>query len=162
MKNIFHDCDRELTLDDIKYIEDKISYSFPIEFISHYLEFNGGIPERSWWDDSKDTFEPIEVSRFKSIKYNKMSKDSPLSLIDGCYISMVNKEVIPSNLIPFANDWGGNFFCIDKNNGNIIFYATDSFDEELTMKENHRKAQRFLTLTFDEFKSNLVTENELD
>ncbi|EKS7197717.1 MULTISPECIES: SMI1/KNR4 family protein [Enterobacter] len=158
--NRFSSCEKKIERADIVKVEDKLSIHLPEDFVLHYLQFNGGIPEKSWWD-SEDEFEPVEVACFKPFVYNSKTNNDPRSLIDGCYISMLERDVIPKNLLPFANDWGGNFFCIDLDNYSIIYYATDSFDEDLTMQENHVKLQRFLTNSFDNFVNGLVKEEDL-
>lgn len=145
---------------DIAKTEEKLSITLPDDFVSHYLQFNGGIPEKSWWDGDED-FEPIEVAAFKPFVYNSQTNNALGSLIDGGYISMVDREVIPKNLLPFANDWGGNFFCLDLDNYSIVYFATDSFDEDLTMQENHTKLQRYLTNSFANFVNGLVAEEDL-
>lgn len=74
---------------------------------------------------------------------------------------MLERNIIPKNLFPFANGWGGNFFCLDLDNYSIIYYATDSFDEDLTMQENHINLQRFLTNSFGNFINGLVKEVDI-
>lgn len=101
------------------------------------------------------------MAGFKPFIYNSHTNDDPRSLIDGCYISMLDRQVIPENLFPFANDWGGNFFCLDLDDYSIVYFATDSFDEYLTMQENHIKLQRYLTNSFSNFVNGLVTEEDL-
>ena len=159
MNNIIN-CEKKIGRADITKTEEKLSITLPDDFVSHYLQFNGGIPEKSWWDGDED-FEPIEVAAFKPFVYNSQTNNALGSLIDGCYISMVDREVIPKNLLPFANDWGGNFFCLDLDNYSIVYFATDSFDEDLTMQENHTKLQRYLTNSFANFVNGLVAEEDL-
>ncbi len=142
-------------------IEKILGYSFPEDFVSHYLIFNGGVPARAWWD-SHDGCEPVEIAIMKPFKYNKQSSDNPVSLIDGCYHAMVERNVIPPNLIPFGNDWGGNYFCLNKNDGSIVFYATDSFDSDSSIELNHQKLQKKLAVSFKEFMAALVEESDLD
>lgn len=98
------------------------------------------------------------MASFKPFFYNNQTNDNPKSLIDGCYVTMLERYVIPKNLFPFANDWGGNFFCLDLDDYSVIYYATDSFDEELTMQENHISLQRFLINSFGQFINGLVKE----
>lgn len=159
MNNIIN-CEKKIGRADITKTEEKLSITLPDDFVSHYLQFNGGISEKSWWDGDED-FEPIEMAALKPFAYNSQTNNAPESLIDGCYISMVDREVIPKNLLPFANDWGGNFFCLDLDNYSIVYFATDSFDEDLTMQENHRKLQRYLTNSFANFVNGLVAEEDL-
>ena len=158
--NHFSNCEKKIERADIAKIEEKLSITLPDDFVSHYLHLNGGTPEKSWWDCDED-FEPVEVAGFKPFVYNAQTNDDPRSLIDGCYISMLAREVIPNNLLPFANDWGGNFFCLNLDNYSIVYFATDSFDEDLTMQENHTKLQRYLTNSFSKFVNGLVTEEDL-
>lgn len=159
MNNIIN-CEKNIGRADITKTEEKLSITLPDDFVSHYLQFNGGISEKSWWDGDED-FEPTEMAAFKPFAYNSQTNNAPESLIDGCYISMVDREVIPKDLLPFANDWGGNFFCLDLDNYSIVYFATDSFDEDLTMQENHRKLQRYLTNSFANFVNGLVAEEDL-
>ena len=158
--NNFKKCEKKIGRADIYKTESKLSITLPDDFVSHYLQFNGGIPEKSWWDGGEG-FEPVEVAGFKPFFYNTQTNDDPRSLIDGCYISMLDREVIPRNLLPFANDWGGNFFCLNLDNYSIVYFATDSFDKDLTMQENHIKLQRYLTNSFSHFVEGLVTEESL-
>lgn len=75
---------------------------------------------------------------------------------------MISRQVIPNSLIPFGNDWGGNFFCINKNDDSVVFYAVDAFDDELSLEDNHNNLQRKLAPTFEEFITSLRSENELE
>lgn len=100
------------------------------------------------------------MAAFKPFVNNGQTNDDPRSLIDGSYISMVDRQVIPKNLLPLQMI-GGNFFCLDLDNYSIIYFATDSFDEDLTMQENHRKLQRYLTNSFANFVNGLVAEEDL-
>ena len=158
--NNFKKCEKKIGRADIYKTESKLSITLPDDFVSHYLQFNGGTPEKSWWDGDEG-FEPVEVAGFKPFVYNTQTNDDPRTLIDGCYISMLDREMIPRNLLPFANDWGGTFFCLNLDNYSIVYFSTDSFDEDLTMQENHIKIQRYLTNSFSNFVDGLVTEESL-
>lgn len=161
MKNPCQNCEENILLSDIKSVEKVLGYTFPDAFVSHYLSFNGGVPTRAWWSCGDD-FEPLEVAAFKPFKYNKLNNNNPSTLIDGCYSEMVSKNVIPSNIIPFGNDWGGNFFCLNKDDNSVVFYATDSFDPDVSMSENHRKLQKKLSSSFEDFIDGLVLEDDLE
>lgn len=158
--NHFSKCEKKIGRADICKVEEKLSIILPEDFVLHYLQFNGGVPDKNWWD-SDDDFEPIEVASFKPFVYNNQTNDDSKSLIDGCYITMLERNVIPKNLFPFANDWGGNFFCLDLDNYSIIYYATDSFDQDLTVQENHINLQRFLKNSFGNFINGLVKEVDI-
>ena len=36
------------------------------------------------------------------------------------YQLMLKKQVLPAHLLPFANDWGGNFFCLNLDTGPLV------------------------------------------
>ncbi len=75
---------------------------------------------------------------------------------------MHNQAVIPVDLLPFAHDPGGNFFCLDLEKGGVVFYATDSFSQELPRHENHIKLKTFLTDSFDDFMTRLRYNENVD
>ncbi|MGG7523005.1 SMI1/KNR4 family protein [bacterium BS0013] len=100
--NNFSSFEKKIGCAYIAKTEAKLSITLPDDFVSHYQQFNGGTPEKSWWDGDED-FEPVELAGFKSFVYNAQTNDDHRSLIDGCYISMLDREVIPKNLFPFAN-----------------------------------------------------------
>ncbi|WP_164608620.1 SMI1/KNR4 family protein, partial [Pseudomonas viridiflava] len=77
-------------------------------------------------------------------------------------VAMVAKTIIPKTLLPFAIDDGGNFFCLDLADGNVCFFATDSFDSELSAAANHAEAYRWLSNSFEEFVSGLKDELDLE
>lgn len=161
MENFCQNCEKNITRSDIQLVEKSLNYTFPEAFVSHYLTYNGGVPSRAWWE-SKDDYAPSEIAFLKPFRYNKLTNNAPKSLIDGSYWEMRRKNVIPENLLPFACDWGGNFFCLDKNDDRVVFYMTDSFDLEISMEKNHQLMQRKLALSFKEFMDNLVTEEEME
>jgi hypothetical protein len=65
-------------------------------------------------------------------------------------------------LLPCAIDDGGNFFCLDLTDGNVYFYATDSFDSDSSFAANHAKAYRWLASSFTAFVEGLKNESEID
>lgn len=78
----------------------KLSILLPVAFVLHYLQFNGGITEKSWWN----SLSHWEGADFKPFIYNSMTNNAPCSLINGCYTNMLDREVTPKKLLHFAND----------------------------------------------------------
>ncbi|EOI3557141.1 SMI1/KNR4 family protein [Cronobacter dublinensis] len=146
---------------DIERLEIQVAYKFPGSFVTLYLKYNGGVPEKSWWDDGNE-FEPIEVAIFKAIDTAASGSKDVSSTINECYKLMVSRRVIPDYLIPFGNDWGGNFFCINKKDDSVVFYAVDAFDDEASLEDNHKNLQQILSPTFEGFINSLLPENQLD
>jgi len=158
MKNVFTKCGKPVSREDIAAAEEALRYSFPESFVSHYLQFNGGVPEFAWFV-CPGGYEPLEVAAFMPIKYSESDRDNPGSLLEGLYHIMRERNVIPEELLPFANDWGGNF-CLNMRDNRIYFYATDSFDGSLTMEENHQKLRRCISESFGYFLDGLVSEQK--
>ncbi|SEU11805.1 SMI1/KNR4 family protein [Pseudomonas graminis] len=148
-------------LTDIESLEVIVNIQLPKDFKEFYLRNNGGVPDKDWWD-SEDEYDPIRIKKFKAVA----SKDDPAAqdtnFLGGCYALMTAKDVIPSTLLPFANDDGGNFFCLDLKKGNVCFFATDSFDSECSPATNHANAYRWIAKTFGSFIEGLKDESEID
>lgn len=161
MNNTFELCEKKISLLEIEQLEDNLKYKFSNDFIEHYLQFNGGRPLKSWYYINDD-IDPLEIAQFKSIKYYNLTLGSSTLLIDNCYYYMIERKVIPRNIIPFAIDWGGNFFCINQDDNSVLFYAVDSFNDELTLEENHKNAQLYLAPSFNVFIKNLMNEDEIN
>ncbi|MFJ3485591.1 SMI1/KNR4 family protein [Pseudomonas sp. NPDC090202] len=146
---------------DISELERAIGYSLPKEFKDFYLAGNGGVPNRDWWDSS-DEYEPVRVKKFKSIAPSSAEDARDTKFVGGCYELMIEKNVIPSTLLPFATDDGGNFFCLGLVDGEVCFFATDSFDSDVDASVNHARAYRWLAASFTHFVEGLKDESDLD
>lgn len=158
IENIFSNEETSITPADIDSLELAIGHKVPAPFRAHYLKYNGGVPERTYWlSDTLD--EPLEVAAFKPI--SKAGETNASSILS-TYTSMVGKQVIPLHLLPFANDWGGNFFCLNLNTGAISFFATDSFYEDLSPQENQAKAEKPVCSNFTRFVQGLIDEDDID
>lgn len=103
LENTFSYDEAAITPADLDYLESAIGKKLPPHLQNHYLKYNGGIPERTYWL-SEDFDEPLEVAGFKLIAHGTPSLLST-------YQSMLKKQVVSAHLLPFANDWGGNFFA---------------------------------------------------
>lgn len=146
---------------DLKSLESEVGYTLPDGFKDFYITHNGGVADRDWWD-SCDEYEPVRVKKFKAVAACSASDAAETKYLGGCYAVMITKGVIPKTVLPFAIDDGGNFFCLDLTDGNVCFYATDSFDSESSYAANHAKAYRWLASSFDAFVEGLKYESEVD
>ena len=148
-------------MSDLGILESNIGQQLPEFFKDFYLKQNGGISDKDWWD-SGDEYEPVRVKKFKSVAVSGADDAADTRLLGGCYVEMISKNVIPQTFMPFAIDDGVNFFCLDLTDGNVCFYATDSFDPENSFAANHAKAYRWLASSFDAFVEGLKDESEID
>jgi cell wall assembly regulator SMI1 len=156
--NSFTNLAQPISGDDLNALEKAIGASLPDSFKAHYLKYNGGVPENTYWLEP-DTGVDFEIAEFKSIS---ASGDDNAPSILSTYNSMIRKNVLPSRLLPFANDWGGNFFCLDLGTAAVKFFATDCFDPERSMEVNHKHAERHLCSDFEQFVKHLISEEDLE
>ncbi|UVM50380.1 SMI1/KNR4 family protein [Pseudomonas sp. B21-015] len=154
IENTFSDDEATITPVDLDHLESAIGKKLPPPFRDHYLKYNGGMPERTYWL-SEDFDEPLEVAAFKPIAHGSPSLLST-------YQSMLKKQVIPAHLLPFANDWGGNFFCLNLESGSISYFTTDSFDSDLSPEENQSRSEKHVCSNFIRFVQGLINEEDID
>lgn len=159
--NQFRGCSQPIENSDLDACEKALKRMLPRDFRQHYLKYNGGIPEDNLFPGN-DEWEPLEVTDFYPVKYKKSAADHESSLLIEHYHLMRAKEVIPDGMLPFACDPGGNFFCLDLDDGTVYFYATDAFDPTLSVEENFLKAQRRLADSFEMFMGYLIHNSEYD
>jgi hypothetical protein len=153
-ENIFSNTESAIGSLDLDNLERLIRKKLPASFRDHYLKYNGGIPERTYWFSETDA-EPIEVSVFKPIS-------SAQSSLQSTYQSMLSKQVIPARLLPFANDWGGNYFCLDLDSGAISYFTVDNFYDELSAEGNQQKSETVICPDFSSFVQGLIGEEDVD
>jgi cell wall assembly regulator SMI1 len=154
IENKFSGSSSAITEADLDHLESAIGKTLPPPFRNHYLKYNGGTPERTYWQD--ENFEElIEVSVFKPISDGE-------STVLSTYQLMLEKKVIPAHLLPFANDWGGNFFCLNLDTGAVSYFTTDTFDSDLSAEENHAESERPICSNFLRFVQGLIDEEDVD
>ena len=153
-ENAFSDDNAAITSADLDHLESAIGKKLPTPFRNHYLKYNGGVPERAYWI-SEDFFDPIEVASFRSIAYGEPTLLST-------YQMMLEKQVLPAHLLPFANDWGGNFFCLNLDTEAVSYFTTDSFDSDLSPEENQAQSEKLVCSNFLRFVQGLIDEDDLN
>ncbi|MFT6500137.1 MAG: hypothetical protein ACJASQ_000244 [Crocinitomicaceae bacterium] len=117
----FLDTEEQLTETQIKELESKINFVFPIEFKIHLLKFNGG------------RCEPNTFSFEENGTITKSSVDWFLALYDGEFDNLedyfntykIDEKRIPISFLPIAHDPGGNLICMNKTDNKIYFWNHD-------------------------------------
>lgn len=155
--NVFFDCEKNIAIKDIDEIECELGIKLPEDFKSHYLKYNGGTPTHTF-TPTTDEWESDQVTAFIPIKYCAAEDDSVDVTLLGVFKRMRDKDVIPKKLLPFARDLGGNFFCLNMLDCSVSFFATDAFDPDLSMNDNHKKVERKIANSFGEFVNTLEDE----
>src|SRR5262249_49033456 len=140
----------KLTPDDIRALEAKLGFTIPIEVKEHYLRHNGGIPDPNCWMMENGEWHCIQ--QFIPMKYGRRTLDS-------VYLQGIEKGYLTKNLVPFANDHGGNYFCCDEA-GRVYFCAMDVWSRGLPDEANRKRATKLLAASFSAFVSGLVPDPE--
>lgn len=119
--NIVFDVEETITIDDIKYIEDKYNYKMPEDIKNHYLKYNGGQLEKCMY--TKSNGDEFIVSWFIPIK----CEDAGLSL--DSVLDLRTDKILPAWLIPFADEAGGDLYCYslrEKELGAIYYWSHET------------------------------------
>lgn len=123
--NRFLGNERPVTATELNEVEKLLGFTFPDEFRQHYLEQNGGGPERCLFVKDDTIY---VVNEFLPIKYGKSR-----NLFEDVFHDLkVEREILPAYLIPFADDPGGDFYCFSirkQDRGSIWIFRGDYFDD---------------------------------
>jgi cell wall assembly regulator SMI1 len=127
--NGFTKCFPPATASDIARLEQEFALRFPPQLRAHYLMYNGGSPDRKCWKE--DGWEPTCLKRFLPIRGAGSEADPNIenTLQNALQDLVVDGPHIPEEAIPFAEDWGGNYFCVNKIDGSVFFFSMDSGDD---------------------------------
>ncbi|WP_432702812.1 SMI1/KNR4 family protein [Lysinibacillus sphaericus] len=140
---MFYNCSSQLTRKDLEEVEKLLSFQLPQEFKEHYLQYNGGLPNKPCFFEENSGLE-TRVHVFLPIKF-----DNNLGYtLEKGYLDFKVKEIIPEKYLPFANDAGGNVFCIDLDSKEIVLIYLD-------LGEVTNSCIKFLAKSFKEFIINL-------
>lgn len=137
-----------VTRDEIHAAEGAVGIPFPQDVVRHYLAVNGGYPAHTFWGDGE---REQDVSYFFPV--------GPASADDGGtveaeYAGFVARGLIDADLVPFARDAGGNFYCFDAA-GAVYYTVFDVWDPARTPAENRAYARSRLTESFARFAGGL-------
>lgn len=135
---------------DLAEIENRLGLVLPEDLRQHYLRFNGGHPLQNLFPKAGEYF---SISEFLPIKYGTRG-----ARLEDAYVDIVQgNDQFPSDLIPIANDAGGDFFCYclaPDNLGAISFYQSDYYDDP-------SRAVVHLAKDLKGFLNSLVAEDEV-
>jgi cell wall assembly regulator SMI1 len=160
MENLSFSGGREpASVQDFDEIEFSVNNRLPESFKSHYLKWNGGMPSMDWFPAQTD-FEPIWIHEFLHIQGKQANPSRDGSSVQSVYAVAMAKGLVPKNMLPFAIDPGGNFFCLDVADGSVSYWLNDVWDATLSVDANRVKAQRVLSDSFDDFLKALVSEDD--
>lgn len=155
-ENGFSNCEKALTLEDFISVEQELSVKLPDDLKAHYIDHNGGTPERSVWVDPEGKWDDNEVRDFIPFRYSDRFGDDSDFTAEGRTKREWSEQQLPPHLIQFAFDWGGNYYCVDHRDGKVYFFVRDVWSDNLTIEKNWIVNTRYVTTSFKSFIDNLA------
>ena len=156
----FRDCEKNITEQEIRSIEDRLNTTFPENFRAHYLKWNGGIPNKTVFENADIDYDYIEISTFIAMKYARNFENNPDAALEEQAAKGWENEEIPSWLIPYALDWGGNFICLHRDDGKIYYHVRDVWSDRLDTTDNFLRNSVLIAESFADFLSCLTVSQD--
>jgi len=157
-KNIFSECEKSVTEKDFALVEQDLAAKLPVDFKEHYIKFNGGTPKNTIWADVKHDY--LEVRDFMPLLYNKSFGDDPDFTLNGIAKDEWGSRKLPPTFLPFAMDWGGNYFCIELDSGNVYYFVRDVWSDNISIEKNLEINSIYVTDSIKTFVDNLTINDE--
>ena len=157
-KNIFTECEKAISEKEIRQIEQDLGITLPSDFIAHYRRYNGGTPEKTMWRD--ETHDYLEVRDFMSFIYCKDFGDDQDYTLNGRAKEEWREKTLPPTLLPFAFDWGGNYFCIDLITGHVCYFVKDVWSDNISTEKNWEINTDYVTDSISKFIENLQINDD--
>lgn len=161
MELIFKDCEKSISRSQILEICKQLNISLPNDFIEHYLKWNGGYPNKSLFFNEAIDFDEIEIKDFIPFLYAKDFQDDPDFTLEGRVKEEWENNEVPKYFLPFALDWGGNYFCLHLEDHCIYYYVRDEWSDNLSIEKNFINNSTIISNSFKDFIS-FLEENPDD
>ena len=150
------DCSASLTKEDIKNFEVELNVKIPAGMKNFYLKFNGGMPSPYCFQPQDEDLDWVEINAFFPIK----ERTNAFETIEVIAKDMWSRNLMPSNLLPFAMDSGGNYYALNLKNKKIYYYLTDEWDENASREYNFETNTRYIAQSFNYFINHFIEEEE--
>lgn len=150
-------CGAQIDKVDVAHLECLIQSSLPQPFLEFYNRHNGGIPEPDYLP-AKGQWDAMEVNSFLPIAVR--GGDETTRTVNNVYLGAISKGLFPKFLVPFAQDSGANYYCLDARSGAVVFWANDMYDPAASLEENQSRATRPVYSSFQDFASAFISEDE--
>lgn len=141
----------DIELSDIRALEQMYGFKFPEDVVAHYLQYNGGYPEKSLFIKNEDEYVVNYFIPVKNDEIDGMSLGETLRIVS---------DILPKGLVPFADDESGNLFCFSARPDDFgtIYY----FDHEFDYGENPSDHIDYLSESIISFINSLAIYDEDD
>lgn len=112
-----------MTSDYLKKIEPDLKISIPQEVVDFYLKNNGGYCEKNTFFLDGDGYKVNEFLPFGGVG----------DCVESTYRDVfLDNDEMPNNLVPFASDAGGDYFCFESSGsdaGRVVFFESEYYDD---------------------------------
>ena len=111
---------------EIRAIEEMLDISFPPILKKFYINYNGArIYLCQFWVDGYE----YEISELVYLKYGKCSLENVIK-------NDREDNIIPYNMIPIANNRGGDYYYWDALSENVFLYYCDDIENPIFICDN--------------------------
>lgn len=148
------DCSVPLIKEDIKSFETELNMKIPASMRNFYLKFNGGMPSPYCFQPQDEDLDWVEIHTFFPIK----ERTDAFETIEAIAKDVWSRNLIPSNLLPFAMDSGGNYYALNLKNKKIYYYYTDVWDENASREYNFEANTQYISQSFNYFINHFIEE----
>ncbi|MFZ5553758.1 MAG: SMI1/KNR4 family protein [Bacteroidota bacterium] len=146
----FLETENRLSIQQIEEVELLSGNSFPQQYKTHMLKYNGG------------RCKPNKFSFVEGEKLSSSCVDWFLAIYDGKYDNLksyiinykLNKKRLPTHLMPIAHDPGGNLICIscgEKDYGYVYFWDHEKEVDYSRSDDKDYSNLYLIAKSFDEF-----------
>lgn len=136
--------------EDVRKFEEQVSSKLPADYESFLLTYNGGIPMKNrFLISSSQGFDSISV--FFGLSLDKSS-------LNINYLLDYYAERFPLGIIPIGEDPGGNYICLDANQGGSygkVYFQDHEIDNEDAQGNPTRDNLFLVADSFTEFLKSL-------
>ena len=98
----------------------------------------------------------MEINAFFPIK----ERTDAFETIEVIAKDMWSRNLMPSNLLPFAMDSGGNYYALNLKNKKIYYYLIDEWDDNVSRENNFEICTRYIAQSFNYFINHFIEEKE--
>lgn len=125
VNNRLNGASQPLSPADFEWAEKTLGFPLPPDLRAQYAMFNGGVPERTYFRNEKG--DEYSLQALLPIRYR--TYEDQLLLEESYERLVVRKKLIPTSLLPFAIDQGGDYYCMRKADQAIVFFAMDHWND---------------------------------
>lgn len=122
---MFEQVGKQISIQDINQMETMLKCKLPESFIKHYLKYNGGYPEKSYFYSEESDIETM-IQFFSPIKYAPEGDEN--NTIEKSYILFKGMYERMKDYLPIASDYGANQICLNLKDFKIYMVYMDYED----------------------------------